>query len=86
VPQEVRDMARALTPDALRVVGECLRSKRAPWSARMRAVEIALERGWGKAVQPVEVNDQRPLAGVPAEKLLAALDVLVARVKVEVER
>lgn len=45
-------------------------------SAKAFACDKLLERGWGKPVQPVDINDTRPLANVPAEQLLAALAAL----------
>lgn len=80
---DVRAAARAHTTLAIQTLAEVAANRKAAPSARVSAAEALLDRGWGKSVQPVEVNDARPLAGVPAEKLLAALDVLVARVRVE---
>lgn len=56
IPAEVKDIFRALTPECAKAVAACVRSTKAPWSARMQAVQIALDRGWGKATQPVELG------------------------------
>lgn len=71
--REVREAARQHTALAMQTLAEACRAKRAPWSARVAAAEALLNRGWGKPAQPVEVNDARPLAGVPAEVLIAAV-------------
>jgi hypothetical protein len=77
--REVREAAREHTALAMQTLAEACRSKRAPWSARVAAAEALLSRGWGKPSQPVEINDNRPLAGVSAEVLVAA----VARLRIE---
>ena len=79
---EVRAAARQHTAAAIATLAEIAASRKAPASARVSAAEALLDRGWGKAVQPVDVNDTRPLAGVPADRIIAALDALAVRVTV----
>lgn len=79
---EVRAAARQHTALAMETLAEVCRNRKAPASARVSAAEALLDRGWGKAVQPVDVNDTRPLANVPAERIIAALDALAVRVTV----
>lgn len=55
VPQHVRDAARALTTDALKVLEEIMREGQNE-GARVRAAETILDRAWGKAAQQVEVT------------------------------
>lgn len=76
-PAHVRDMARALSPEAIETAANCMRDEGASWSARMQAVQTILDRAWGKAVQPVDLTDNRPLASLPAEMLIAAIQALV---------
>ena len=71
--REVREAAREHTALAMETLAQARRSKSAPWSARVMAAEALLSRGWGKAVQPVEVDDRRPLSSVPADVLIAAV-------------
>ena len=73
---EVRALARQHTPAAMAALVEVCTNRRAPPSARVSAATVLLDRGWGKAVQPVDIHDNRPLAGVPAERLVAALEAL----------
>ncbi|MBX9697907.1 MAG: hypothetical protein K2X74_00665 [Acetobacteraceae bacterium] len=75
---EVREAARAHTKLAMDTLAEVCRNRKASASARVSAAIGLLDRGWGKAVQPLDINDTRPLAGVPADRLMAALAVLVS--------
>lgn len=76
---EVRQLARQHTAVAMAALVEVAGNRKAPPAARVSAATVLLDRGWGKAVQPVDINDSRPLAGVPADQLLAAIAVLVAK-------
>lgn len=77
---EVRELARQHTTAAIAALVEVCTNRKAPPSARVAAAGTLLDRGWGKPLQPVDVQDSRPLAGVPAETLLAAIAALaVAR-------
>ncbi len=75
---ELRAAARAHTELAITTLATVAGSKTAPAAARVTAAEALLNRGWGRPAQPVDINDSRPLAGVPAERLLAALEGLAA--------
>lgn len=77
--REVRELARQHTATAMQALVEVCANKKAPPSARVSAASTLLDRGWGKPLQPVDINDSRPLAGVPAERLIAALTALSER-------
>ncbi len=79
---EVRAAAREHTALAILTLAEIAGNAEAPPSARVSAAEALLDRGWGKSVQPVDLHDNRPLASVPAERIIAALDALAVRVTV----
>lgn len=83
---EVRAAARAHTALAMETLARCCRDDSAPWAARVTAAEALLSRGWGRPLQPVEISDARPLADVPAERLLQALESLAVPAVVEGER
>lgn len=54
IPQHIRDMARALTEEAIGTAAEIMRNTAETGSARMAAVNAILDRGWGKPSQPLD--------------------------------
>ena len=51
---EIRSLARSHTRTALNVLVGVMRSKGATAAARISAANSILDRGWGKATQPLE--------------------------------
>lgn len=51
---EIRSLARSHTRTAIRVLVGIMRSEDATPAARVSAANAILDRGWGKAAQPVE--------------------------------
>lgn len=51
---EIRSLARSHTRTALRVLVGIMRSEDATPAARVSAANAILDRGWGKAAQPIE--------------------------------
>lgn len=51
---EIRSLARSHTRTALRVLVGIMRSDDATPAARLSAANAILDRGWGKAAQPIE--------------------------------
>ncbi|MEZ2146465.1 hypothetical protein AAE026_29885 [Bradyrhizobium sp. DN5] len=58
---EIRSLARSHTRTAIRVLVGIMRSDDATPAARVSAANAILDRGWGKAAQPVENGDDLPL-------------------------
>jgi hypothetical protein len=54
---EIRSLARSHTNTALNVLVGIMRSKDATAAARVSAANAILDRGWGKATQPVGNDD-----------------------------
>ncbi|WP_354138981.1 hypothetical protein [Bradyrhizobium sp. LB11.1] len=54
---EIRSLARSHTRTAVRVLVGIMRSDDATPAARISAANAILDRGWGKAAQPIE-NDE----------------------------
>ncbi|WP_213284898.1 hypothetical protein [Bradyrhizobium sp. sGM-13] len=54
---EIRSLARSHTRTAIRVLVGIMRSKDATPAARVSAANAILDRGWGKATQPLENSD-----------------------------
>src|ERR1700687_3085592 len=58
---EIRSLARSHTRTALNVLVGVMRSKDATATARVSAANAILDRGWGKATQPIETGDDGAL-------------------------
>jgi hypothetical protein len=58
---EIRSMARSHTKTALSVLVGVMRNTKAPPPARIAAANAILDRGWGKATQPIENGDDGAL-------------------------
>ena len=54
---EIRSLARSHTRTAINVLVGIMRSKDATAAARVSAANAILDRGWGKATQPLENGD-----------------------------
>ncbi len=58
---EIRSLARSHTRTAINVLVGVMRSKDATAAARVSAANAILDRGWGKATQPVGNSDDGAL-------------------------
>jgi hypothetical protein len=58
---EIRSLARSHTRTALNVLVGVMRSKDATAAAKVSAANAILDRGWGKATQPVEGGNEGAL-------------------------
>jgi hypothetical protein len=56
IPPEIKEMARALTEDALKALGSIVKDKKAPHTARVSAAVALLDRGYGKPTQHIEAH------------------------------
>jgi hypothetical protein len=52
-PTEIRSLARAHTETALNTLAGIMTNGDAPAAARVQAAQALLDRGWGKATQPI---------------------------------
>lgn len=59
VPAEVREAAMALTPDAIRPLGEIMMDRSAPPATRVTAADKLLDRALGKPAQQVDVTSRK---------------------------
>jgi hypothetical protein len=58
---QIRSLARSHTRSAINVLAGIMRSKDATAAARVSAANVILDRGWGKASQPIGTGDDRAL-------------------------
>ena len=57
----VKSLARAYTENALTTLHSIMMEPECPPAARVKAAEVILDRGWGKASQPVQGDDDNPV-------------------------
>lgn len=77
IPEDVREMARALTPEAIQTMAEVMRDTSQPGSARVMAADKIVDRGYGKAPQHITTERLESLSNVElADELAAAIDAL----------
>src|SRR6266852_5194339 len=70
---EIRSLARSHTRTAVNVLVGIMRSKDATAAARVSAANAILDRGWGKATQPLESGDDGALQLIHRIELRADL-------------
>jgi hypothetical protein len=58
---QIRSLARSYTLTAINVLVGVMRAKDATAAARVSAANAILDRGWGKATQPLENGDDGAL-------------------------
>jgi hypothetical protein len=82
-PVHVRDLARQQTDAAIATLVTIMCDKGESGSARARAAEVLLDRGWGKATQPISGEDGKPIELRNARELSdAELLAILAGIKV----
>jgi hypothetical protein len=59
-PTEIKSLARAHTESAINVLAGIMNETSAPRAARVSAANSLLDRGWGKATQPISGDDDAP--------------------------
>jgi hypothetical protein len=60
-PTEIRSLARSHTEAAINCLAGIMNKTDAPEAARVSAANSLLDRGWGKAAQPIENGDDGAL-------------------------
>ena len=60
-PADLRSLARAHTEIGIKILAGIAMNEEFPPAARVSAVAQLLDRGWGKAVQPVASDPDGPL-------------------------
>lgn len=64
-------LARQHGPACLQFMRRAMDDEGVPWKDRIRAAEIILDRGYGKAVSTLEVRDVRPIQSLTRSELMA---------------
>ena len=60
-PTEIRSLARQHTEAAIRTLAEIMGNQDVNEAARISAANSLLDRGWGKATQPISGDEENPL-------------------------
>lgn len=60
-PTQIRSLARSHTEAALNCLAGIMNKTDAPEAARVSAANSLLDRGWGKATQPISGDGENPL-------------------------
>ncbi|WP_199581133.1 hypothetical protein [Bradyrhizobium sp. MOS003] len=58
---EIKSLARTHTALGMKTLVQIMRDQKAPAHARVAAVAVMFDRGWGKPLQPVASEDGKPL-------------------------
>ena len=74
IPADIRSLCRAYTGEAVRSLAAIMRQVDAPPGARIQAISILMDRGWGKAVQMIGTEDSEPLT-IVVRQILRPADV-----------
>jgi hypothetical protein len=61
IPAQIRSLCRAYTDEAVRSLAAIMRQADAPPKARIQAIAILLDRGWGKAPQQHTGEDDKDI-------------------------
>jgi len=64
---DVLRAARLASPDAVRVLRQCIGDPEAPWAARVRAAELILDRAFGKPKEPSELRAETSIPALRIE-------------------
>ena len=59
-PANIRSLARSHSTTALKVLVGLMNDKEQPGATRLGAANSILDRGWGKAAQPLVGDDEKP--------------------------
>ena len=76
---EVIELARKHTPEAIAALASIMNNKEAMDSARVKAAEVLLDRGWGKAPQHITIDDQPAETSLADTELGGRLDILARK-------
>lgn len=79
MPEELKALYQANAAEALDIARKLMRSAKQPGTVRLRACEFITERGYGKAMQPIDANIQ--VQNTPDAELLAEAAEIVKRTK-----
>ena len=85
IPDDVKQLARGYTREAIETAAEIMRNPGETGTARMSAVNTILDRAWGKAPQHISVDNTGNLSDAELRTELAAAVAELRRVGLDPE-
>ena len=76
IPEDVKEMARGLTKEAIATLAAVMRDAAAPHSARVRSAEVILDRAWGKPESSTNIRISQDVRDLSTAEILVALAAL----------
>jgi hypothetical protein len=73
IPEDVKQLARGLTKEAIGCLAAVMRDVTAPPSARVRAAEVILDRAWGRPETSATIRVPSDLRDLSTAEILVAL-------------
>lgn len=71
--RDLNQLAKVFTVEALTVIVECIQDVNCNMSDRLRASELLLNRGWGRAKETVDINNNTSIT-VSAPDIMALIN------------
>ncbi|TXN12191.1 hypothetical protein FV219_05325 [Methylobacterium sp. WL122] len=72
IPEDVKQLARALTPEAIATAAEIMRNPEETGTARMSAINTLLNRAWGLPTQHITTDNLGAMSDAELRAELAA--------------
>ena len=73
IPEDVKELARGYSREAIQTLAVVMRDNAAPHSARVRAAETLLDRAWGRPETTSNVRISQDVRDLTTAEILAAL-------------
>jgi hypothetical protein len=73
IPEDVKELARGYSREAIQTLAVVMRDNTAPHSARVRAAETLLDRAWGRPETTSNVRISQDVRDLSTAEILAAL-------------
>jgi uncharacterized ParB-like nuclease family protein len=73
LPEDVKELARGLTKEAIQTLAAVMRDAHAPHSARVRSAEVILDRAWGRPETSANIRISQDVRDLSTAEILAAL-------------
>ena len=80
LPDNVKTIARQYTEEAMKTLADIMRNSTSD-SARVQSAQTLLDRGWGKALQQIEIGDAGAFSSMSDEELLADITLTLRELK-----
>lgn len=76
-PQAIVALARKHSSAAVRILAQIMEDEEAPPAVRVKAAEVIIERGYGKAPMAVTIDDKSPGGGEVSGRILSIAEKII---------